>query len=120
MKHGIIRRIFAAGCVLALGVAASPAIADDAGATLVPVITSNEFVLSGEVVSRSDVGFTLLGTGAQLTTVLVNPDTTITKGAVTIRLSDVMVGDKISVTVMRVADGSLQAVSVLVRTGYGG
>lgn len=86
--------------------------------TLKPVLTSNQFVLKGEVVGRGDIGLTLLSRGSELTVVQVNRYTAIKKGAETIQLADINIGDRVSVTLMRSADGSLQAVNVEVRTGF--
>lgn len=113
MKH------HAALLLIALaGGAAAPAMPGWADTALEPLILSNQFMVAGEVITRGEMAFTVLGSGAQLTTVYVNPDTAILKGAESIRLADVFVGDKVSAVVMRSADGTLQAVQVTVRTGY--
>jgi hypothetical protein len=83
----------------------------------VAAITSSQFIVNGEVTERNETGFTVLSRTSELTTVLVTEDTAITKGAVTIKLTDLAVGDKVSVTAMRSADGKLVAVSVAVRVG---
>jgi hypothetical protein len=83
-----------------------------------PLITSSQFIVSGEVVGRTEVGLTVVDRNSQLTTVIVNQDTTITKGAESIKLSEVMVGDKVNITIQRGGDGKLQAVAVAVHTGY--
>lgn len=100
------------------GLAAFTSLAPSQQAELKPMILSNEFILAGEVIARDDAGFTVLGVGSQLTVVQVSSETAILKGAESIRLAEIMVGDKVSATVMRGGDGSLQAVKVEVRTGY--
>lgn len=81
-------------------------------------LTSNQFVLAGEVLARAETSLTIVSRGSEVTSVQVTRSTTITKGAETISLSDIAVGDKVDVTLMRGGDGNLQAVSVAVRTGY--
>lgn len=97
---------------------AAPTPARGDGAQLETVMTSSEFVVAGEVIARNEMGFTVLVRNSELTTVRVNRYTAIKKGAETIRLSDIMVGDKVSVRFMRSADGGMQAVNVAVRTGF--
>ncbi len=80
------------------------------------VITSNEFLVDGEIVQRTEVGFTVMSRGSELTTVWVSKDTSITKGAETIRLREVGIGERVSVTAKRAADGKLVAVNVTVHT----
>jgi len=87
-------------------------------AKALPMMTSSQFLLNGEVSARTETDFTVVNKAGQTTTVLVTDDTTITKGAATIKLADLTVGDKVSVTVMRAADGKLQAAKVLVREPY--
>lgn len=84
---------------------------------LIPVINSSQFVVTGEVTARTETEFTVLSRTSQLTTLQVTEDTSIIKGAVTIRLADVSVGDKVSVTAERAPDGKMRAVSVSVRVG---
>jgi hypothetical protein len=103
--------------VFAFGFAAVAASAA-AGLPVEPLMLSNQFMVTGEVVTRGEMAFTVMGPGAQLTTVYVNPDTSILKGAETIQLADIFVGDKVTAVVMRSADGKLQAVKVDVKTGY--
>lgn len=81
-------------------------------------VTSDRFVVRGEVLGRTEGGFTVLTPDSQLRTVQVSRETSIVKGAETIKLTEVAVGDRVSVTLRRVADGSLQAVNVAVRTGF--
>ena len=100
------------------GATASTREASSGNAAPTPVLLSNEVVVTGEIVSRTDQGFVVLSNASVLVTVLVNADTSILKGAESIRLSDLMVGDKVSAKVMRTLDGGLQAVTVNVSTGY--
>lgn len=80
------------------------------------VITSSQFIVNGEVTERTEAGFTVLSRTSELTTLLVTEDTAITKAAATIKLRELAVGDQVSVTAMRSADGKLIAVNVVVRT----
>lgn len=89
-----------------------------AGMKATPIVTSHEFVIAGEVVARHELGFTVLSRGSELRTVVINRYTSIKKGAETIRLPDVRVGDTVTVTLRRAGDGQLQAVNVAVSTGY--
>ncbi|ACB74977.1 hypothetical protein [Opitutus terrae] len=105
--------------VAALAASASATRAQtDAPRAATPVVTSHEFLLQGEVIARNELGFTVLSRGSELQMVRVSRTTSIKKGAETIRLADVMVGDKVSVTLKRGADGNLLAVDVAVRTGF--
>lgn len=81
------------------------------------VIASNEIIINGEVTERSESGLTVMSRTSELTTVIVTPDTAIKKGAVTIKLDEIGVGERVSVTATPAADGKLLAVEVLVRTG---
>ena len=83
----------------------------------VPVVNSSQFVVTGEVTARTDTELTVLSRTSQLTTLQVTEDTAIVKGAVTIRIADVSVGDKVSATAERAPDGKMRAVSVSVRVG---
>jgi hypothetical protein len=84
----------------------------------IPLMTSNQFLVNGEVTARTEADFTVVNAAGQVTTFLVTTDTSITKGGATIHLADLAVGDKVSVTAERAADGKLQAASVLVRVPY--
>lgn len=81
-------------------------------------VSTDRFVVAGEVTARSETGFTLLTKRSELMTVQVGRDTAIVKGAQTITLTEIKVGDKVSVTLRRTGDGSLQAVDVAVQTGF--
>lgn len=111
---------YAVAVLVVVPLSGTALVGEPTGATLQPVaaVTSSEFVVVGEVIARSDTGLTLLSRGSELTTINVNRYTAIKKGAETIRLADVMVGDKVSVALTRGADGSYQAVNVAVRTGF--
>jgi hypothetical protein len=80
-------------------------------------VTSTDFMVTGEVRTRTDTSFTILMRGSELRTVQVTEDTAIVKGGATIKLSDLAVGDKVHVTLMRGGDGKLRAVNVTVRLG---
>ena len=83
----------------------------------VRTVTSEQFVVAGEVAARTDLDFTIVDRSSELITVQVTENTAIVKGAATIKLSELAVGDKVTVTVMRGGDGKLQAVNVAVRVG---
>lgn len=83
----------------------------------VRTVTSEQFQVSGEVTARSDENFTLLSRNAELITVRVTENTALLKGAASIKLSELFVGDKVTATLMRGGDGQLQAVNVTVRVG---
>jgi hypothetical protein len=85
--------------------------------TFVRTVTSEQFMIAGEVTARTDVDFTILDRTSEVTTVQVTENTAIVKGAASIKLSDLSVGDKVVVSVMRTGDGKLQAVNVAVRVG---
>lgn len=85
--------------------------------TFVRTVTSEQFMIAGEVTARTDLDFTILDRSSELTTVQVTENTAIVKGAASIKLSELAVGDKVVVSVMRMADGKLQAVNVAVRVG---
>lgn len=84
----------------------------------VPVMTSDQFRVAGEVVARTESELTVVTRLSEVRTIQVTDDTAITKGGATLRLPDVMVGDKIDVTVARGGEGRLRAVTVTVRTGF--
>lgn len=83
----------------------------------VRTVTSEKFVVTGEVTARGDSDFTIVDRTSEIATVQVTENTAILKGAVSIRLADLSVGDKVSVTAIRGGDGKLQAVNVTVRVG---
>jgi hypothetical protein len=85
--------------------------------SFVRTVTSEQSMIAGEVTARTDLDFTILDRASELTTVQVTDGTVIVKGAVSIKLSDLAVGDKVTVTVTRGGDGKLQAVNVTVRVG---
>lgn len=85
--------------------------------TFVRTVTSEQFMIAGEVTARTDVDFTILDRTSEVTTVQVTENTAIVKGAASIKLSDLAVGDKVVVSVMRTGDGKLQAINVAVRVG---
>ncbi len=86
-------------------------------ARLIATISSNNFIVSGEVVRRTETDFTVLDRWSQLITIQVSPDTELKKAGALIRLSEMVIGEKITATVMRGGDGRLQAVTVTVRMG---
>lgn len=110
------------GAILTAAVAtqlrASTDRSDAAAVETTPVVTSHEYVVVGEVVARTDTGFTVLSRGSELRTIVINRYTSIKKGAETIALTDVQMGDSVSVTLRRAGNGQLQAVDVAVRTGF--
>ncbi len=118
MKHRFaVTLSVLAACALATPIVRA-ADQSDSPATVVPMITSSQFVVTGEVIARTEIDFTVLTRDSQLVRIQVNRDTSITKGAESLRLAELMVGDKVDVTLMRAGDGSLQATYVAVRTGY--
>lgn len=100
-----------------------PASAVQAGAATIdaqpqpatPMLTSEQFVRVGEVVARTDRDFTLIDADSKLYTVAINSETVIRKGAATIKLSELVIGDRVKVTLMKGGDGALYAFEVLVR-----
>jgi hypothetical protein len=86
---------------------------------MVRALSSSDFLVTGEVTARTGIDFTILVRGSELRTVQVTEDTAIVKGGVLIKLADVMVGDKVTATLMRGGDGKLRAVNVTVSTGPG-
>lgn len=81
-------------------------------------VTSDRFLVRGEVIARTDGTFTVLTPDSQLRIVRVSRDTSIVKGAETIALAEIAVGDRVAVTLRRIGDGGLLAVNVAVRTGF--
>lgn len=81
-------------------------------------VTSDRYVVRGEVIARTDGAFTVLTQDSQLQVVRVSRDTSIVKGAETIALAEIAVGDRVAVTLRRIGDGGLLAVNVTVRTGF--
>jgi hypothetical protein len=86
---------------------------------MVRALSSSDFMVAGQVTARTEIDFTILIRGSELRTVQVTDDTAIVKGGALIKLSDVMVGDKVTATLMRGGDGKLRAVNVTVSTGPG-
>jgi hypothetical protein len=81
-----------------------------------PLLTSDQFLVNGEVAAKSDADFSVRDTAAgQTVTIQVSDETAITRGAATIALADLKVGEKVAVTVMRSANGRLVATKVIVR-----
>lgn len=83
----------------------------------VRAVTSSDFMVSGQVTARADTSFTILSRGSELRTVQVTEDTAIVRAGALIKLSDLVIGDKVDVTLMRGGDGKLRAVNVTVRMG---
>lgn len=81
-------------------------------------VTSDRFLVRGEVIARTEGAFTVLTQDSQLKVVRVSRDTSIVKGAETIALAEIAVGDRVAVTLRRIGDGGLLAVNVAVRTGF--
>lgn len=83
----------------------------------VQAVTSTDFMIVGEVVSRTETSFTILSRGSELRTVQVTEDTAIMRAGALIKLSELVIGDKVTATLMRGGDGKLRAVNVTVRVG---
>lgn len=81
------------------------------------VITSQEFVIRGEVTSRTPIELTVVTPDSTVARIQVTDTTPITKAGSSLKPQDVMVGDKVTATVMRGGDEKLQAVRVTVRVG---
>jgi hypothetical protein len=81
------------------------------------VITSQEFVIRGEVTSRTPIELTIVTPDSSVVRVQVTDTTPITKAGLSLKPKDVMVGDKVTATVMRGGDEKLQAVRVTVQVG---
>ena len=84
---------------------------------MVQTVTSTDFMVVGEVTSRTETSFTILSRGSELRTVQVTEDTAIVRAGALIKLSELVIGDKITATLMRGGDGKLRAVNVTVRVG---
>lgn len=84
---------------------------------MVRALSSSDFMVAGEVTARTEIDFTILVRGSELRTVQITDETAIVKGGALIKLSEVMVGDKVTATLMRGGDGKLRAVNVTVSTG---
>ncbi len=83
----------------------------------VQAVTSTDFMVVGQVVSRTETSFTILSRGTELRTVQVTEDTAIVRAGALIKLSEIVIGDKVTATLMRGGDGKLRAVNVTVRVG---
>lgn len=81
-------------------------------------VTSDRFLVRGEVIARTDGTFTVLTQDSQLRVVRVSRDTSIVKGAETIPLAEIAMGDRVMVTLRRIGDDGFLAVNVTVRTGF--
>ncbi len=84
---------------------------------MVHAVTSTDFMVVGEVTSRTETSFTILSRGSELRTVQVTEDTAIMRAGALIKLSELVIGDKVTATLMRGGDGKLRAVNVTVRVG---
>ncbi len=102
---------------MALGATVATAEVPDVTAVrVVRVMTSDQFLVNGEVTARTDTDFTVFDAAAARTvTIQVSDETTITRGAANIPLGDLRIGEKVSVTVKREANGRLVATKVMVR-----
>jgi hypothetical protein len=75
-----------------------------------PGLASDQGTINGQVAAKSQKGLTVAGQS-----VLVDSATALTKeGGQAIKLDDINVGDKVSVTTIKRVDGKLQAVAVIV------
>lgn len=84
---------------------------------MVQTVTSTDFMIVGEVTARTETSFTILSRGSELRTVQVTEDTAIVRAGALIKLSELVIGDKVTATLMRGGDGKLRAVNVTVRVG---
>ena len=82
-------------------------------------LASDHFMVSGEIVRRNEIEFTLIVRKSELMTVQVTNDTAIMRGAESITLSDLAIGEKVVATLMRGGEGKLLAVNVTVRDAAG-
>lgn len=105
-----------AAMVAGLGLLA-PRAMPAANATVMPAMTSEQFLVEGEVTARAETEFTVRqpAAGGRIVTIQVSDQTTINRGAASIPLADLRVGEKVSVTVAWQANGRLIAVKVAVR-----
>ena len=119
MKTSTFRGWRVAGCCAAMALGATVATAEVPDVTAVRVVrvmTSDQFLVNGEVTARTDTDFTVFDAAAARTvTIQVSDETTITRGAANIPLGDLRIGEKVSVTVKREANGRLVATKVMVR-----
>ena len=83
----------------------------------IAMVTSREFVIRGEVTSRTPIELTLVTPESKVATIQVTDATAITKAGLTLKLSDIRVGDTVTATVMRDGADKLEAVRVTVRAG---
>jgi hypothetical protein len=104
------------GILLVAAVAASGGLSVR-GTETVAMITSQEFVIRGEVTSRTPIELTIVTPESKVARIQVTDATSITKAGLSLKPTDVMVGDKVTATVMRGGDEKLQAVRVTVRVG---
>lgn len=72
----------------------------------------DQSMLSGQVGAKTDTTLTVEGQALQVTST-----TTITKGGQMIKIEDIQVGDKVSASTLKRADGKLQAVTITVTPG---
>lgn len=86
---------------------------------MIQAVASNQFMMQGEVVRRTDIDFTMIVRNTQVVTVQVTPETAIMRGAETIGVEDLRPGEKVVVSVMRGGEGRLLAVNVTVRDAAG-
>ncbi len=85
----------------------------------IQAMASNQFMMQGEVVRRTEIDFTMIVRNTQVVTVQVTQDTAILRGAETIGVEDLRPGEKVVVSVMRGGEGRLLAVNVMVRDAAG-
>lgn len=85
----------------------------------IQAVASNQFMLQGEVVRRTEIDFTMIVRNTEVVTVQVTPDTAILRGGETIGVGDLRPGEKVVASVMRGGEGKLLAVNVTVRDAAG-
>jgi len=86
--------------------------ANQSGPSMRETAVSDRDKISGTVEALSDDNFTVKGQAVYVTSA-----STVTKGGVPIKLSDLSVGDKVTVTTIKNSEGKLLAVTVDVAAG---
>ncbi len=119
LRGGLV--VVAFGALLALGVEARAKLVQVPLPRLATIqaVASNQFMMQGEIVRKTDIDFTMIVRNTEVVAVQVTPDTAIMRGAETISLDDLRAGEKVIVSVMRGGEGRLLAVNVTVRDAAG-
>ncbi len=85
----------------------------------IQAVTSDQFMIQGEVVRRSENDLTVVVRNHEAVTMQVTQDTAILRGEETIRVGDLRPGEKVVANAIRGGEGRLLAVNVVVRETAG-